>query len=217
MPELAPPVIPWERWVGREQPVLRADGLVLRPWEPADTPSVVAAYEDPDIQRWHVRTMAPGEATGWVRSWAEQWSAGNGASWAVVEADVVVGRSGAQHVDLTAGGGHVAYWVVPGARGRGVAVRALTPSRSGLSTRWACTAGARARGGSAPSVRRWAVPATRQVLRRARSVDRTVAKVHQAAYGVRATAARWCSGAARRTRSHELTASAPACTADSHT
>lgn len=134
MPELVPPVVPSERWVGRPQPVLAADGLVLRPWEIADVPRVVEAYRDPDIQRWHVRTMTPAEATAWVGSWADRWTAGTGASWAVVEDGEVVGRTGIQSLDLAAGDAHVAYWVMPGARGRGVAVRALD-----AVTRWAFT------------------------------------------------------------------------------
>ena len=125
MPQLVPPFVPRDRWAGRSQPVLRADGLLLRPWEPSDAPSVAEAYRDPDIQRWHVRTMTSAEATAWVGSWAQSWSAGTGASWAVVEAGTVVGRTGVQSVDLASGDADVAYWVVPGARGRGIAVRAL--------------------------------------------------------------------------------------------
>lgn len=105
MPGLAPPVVPRERWAAREQPDLHADGLLLRPWRAADVPIVVAAYEDPEIQRWHVRTMTPAEAAGWVRSWAESWSAGTGASWAVVEAGTVVGRTGVPGLELPTGGG----------------------------------------------------------------------------------------------------------------
>lgn len=134
MPGLVPPVVPRERWAAREQPDLHADGLLLRPWRAADVPIVVGAYEDPEIQRWHVRTMTPAEAAGWVRSWAESWSAGTGASWAVVEAGTVVGRTGVPGLELPTGGGKVGYWVVPGARGRGIAVRALD-----AVTRWAFT------------------------------------------------------------------------------
>lgn len=125
MPELTSPVVPGERWAGREQPVLAADGLLLRPWEPSDVERVVEAYRDPDIQRWHVRSMTHQEAARWVESWRVRWAAGAGASWAVVEAGAVVGRTGLRALDLATGAGEVAYWVLPAARGRGVAVRSL--------------------------------------------------------------------------------------------
>jgi [ribosomal protein S5]-alanine N-acetyltransferase len=86
---------------------------------------VVEAYSDPEIQRWHVRSMTEPEAMSWVVSWSERWAAETGAGWAVVEQDRLLGRVGVSPLDLTDGRGEAVYWVMPAARGRGVAPRAL--------------------------------------------------------------------------------------------
>lgn len=107
------------------QPVLAVDELVLRPWQPDDVRAVVAAYQDPEIQRWHVRSMTEPEAEAWVLSWADKWQTGTGAGWAVVDQDTVVGRTGLRTLDPAEGHGEAAYWVTPSGRGRGIAARAL--------------------------------------------------------------------------------------------
>ena len=126
VPDLVPPVVPAGGLRGRPQPTLTVDELVVRPWRPSDAPAVVSAYRDPDIQRWHVRTMSEPEAADWVRSWSERWRAETGAGWAVVDSAGLVGRVGFGVLNLPAGLGAAGYWVVPAARGRGIAVRALT-------------------------------------------------------------------------------------------
>jgi ribosomal-protein-alanine N-acetyltransferase len=62
MPDLVAPVVPAGRLAGRPQPQIGVDELLLRPWVLADAPALVEAYADPDIQRWHVRSMSPQEA-----------------------------------------------------------------------------------------------------------------------------------------------------------
>lgn len=125
MPELVPPAVPAGRLRAQAQPRLPVDELVLRPWEPGDAARVAEAYADPEIQRWHVRSMTEAEALAWVRSWPERWEAETGAGWAVVEDGILLGRVGFRALDLAEGVGEAAYWVVPAARGRGVAPRAL--------------------------------------------------------------------------------------------
>lgn len=98
----------------------------MRPWEAEDAPSVVAAYRDPDIQRWHARTMTEQEALDWVLSWRDRWTAETSANWAVVHVGAVVGRVGFRELTLAEGHGEAPYWVLPAARGWGVAARALT-------------------------------------------------------------------------------------------
>lgn len=105
----------------RKQPELRAGDLLLRPWRDADASAVVRAYDDPDIQQWHARSMTADEALEWVRSWADRWQEETAAGWAVTEQGSLVGRAGIQRVDLHEALAEVAYWVVPGARGRGIA------------------------------------------------------------------------------------------------
>jgi RimJ/RimL family protein N-acetyltransferase len=126
MPELVSPVVPEGRLRDRVQPTLTVDELVLRPWRPPDADRLVEAYGDPDIRQWHARSMTDGEARGWIASRAERWQAETGADWAVLDDDgEVIGRAALRTLDLSDGSGEVAYWVVPAARGRDVASRAL--------------------------------------------------------------------------------------------
>lgn len=108
-----------------DQPVLRAGGLTLRPWQEADAGTLARAYADSDIQRWHARTMDEREAAEWVASRASRWRADAGADWAVTGDDAVLGRVGLRRIDLDQGLAEVLFWVLPEARGRGVASTAL--------------------------------------------------------------------------------------------
>jgi RimJ/RimL family protein N-acetyltransferase len=126
MPLLVEPASPAGRIGGRPQPSLPVNELTVRPWRLSDVPQLVAAYQDPDIQRWHVRSLTEDEAREWVTSWAERWSEESGADWAIAEGDTVVGRIGLRRLSLSEGHGEAAYWVLPQARGRAVAARALT-------------------------------------------------------------------------------------------
>jgi [ribosomal protein S5]-alanine N-acetyltransferase len=125
MPEFVPPACPAGRLSGRAQPRIAADGLVLRPWELGDAAGLVAAYADPAIQRWHVRWMTEAEAVAWVRERWARWQEETAADWAVVEEDALVGRVGVKDLRLAEGSGEAGFWVLPAARGRGVATRAL--------------------------------------------------------------------------------------------
>ncbi len=97
----------------------------MRPWEPADRWALLEAYADPGIQRWHARSMTDTEATEWIDSWAGRWERENGADWAVTDGAQILGRIGLRRLDLHEGLGEVVYWVLPEARGRRVAPRAL--------------------------------------------------------------------------------------------
>jgi RimJ/RimL family protein N-acetyltransferase len=117
----------------RPQPVIRADGLALRPWRRSDRAVVVGAYADPAIRRWHCRSMSDYEAEAWIDGWAGRWRSETDAGWAVLEAGPglveawpVVGQFSLRHIDLAEGLAKVSYWVLPGARGRRVAPRALS-------------------------------------------------------------------------------------------
>ena len=133
MPILTAPAVPPGRLSAQPQPLLEGHGLVVRPWRPSDAPVDLHAYTDPAIQRWHVRSMVDAdEAAAWIAERHERWQRGAGADWAVVADDAVVGRVGVNALDLHEGIGEPAYWVLPAARGRGTAVRALD-----LLTGWA--------------------------------------------------------------------------------
>jgi len=131
MPSLVGPVLPPGRISDSVQPVLRADGLVLRAWEVDDAAAVVAAYADPDIERWHVRSMTSGEATEWILDAEAAWREERAASWAIQGAGVVVGRMTLK-LRPSHGLAEAAYWTLPTARGRGVASLALR-----TATNWA--------------------------------------------------------------------------------
>lgn len=131
MPSFVGPVLSPGLLSDSVQPVLRADGLVLRPWEAADVATVVAAYADPDIERWHVRSMTRMEAMDWVRIAGTDWREGRAASWAIESEGAVVGRMTLK-LRLSHGLAEAAYWTLPSARGQGVATLALQ-----AATRWA--------------------------------------------------------------------------------
>jgi RimJ/RimL family protein N-acetyltransferase len=104
---------------------LAAADLEIRPWSEQDAQFLVEAYSDPEIQRWHVRTMDTKEAREWITARAERWKGERGADWVVTRGVTPVGRVGLRTVDLEEGRAEVAYWVVPAARGHGLSVIAL--------------------------------------------------------------------------------------------
>ena len=124
-----PPAIPAGTFAGAPQPVLAAaGGLVLRPWEPSDAAVFLAAYRDPGIQRWHTRRPASeDQVRQWFDRYREDWARERGAHWAVTRGGAeVLGRLAVRGFDLDDGAANCAYWVLPAARGAGVASRALT-------------------------------------------------------------------------------------------
>lgn len=71
--------------------------------------------------------MTPVEAEQWVVAAGQSWIDETAASWAITASDAsVIGRMTLGAVDLAAGQADVRYWVVPAARGRRVASRALS-------------------------------------------------------------------------------------------
>ncbi len=129
-----PPALPPGSLRALTQPEIHAYGLRLRPWQAADRPTVVAAYADPAIQRWHCRSMTDEEAGDWIAAWPGRWREETGAGWAVLDPERVVGQISLRRVDLAESRAEVSYWVVPEARGRRVAPRALS-----AMTLWAFT------------------------------------------------------------------------------
>jgi RimJ/RimL family protein N-acetyltransferase len=119
------PAVPPGRLSAQGQPELLAGGLVLRAWRLADAPALVRAYADPDIHRWHCRSLSLPEAQAWIAFEAERWAQEHGGSWAITRNGVPQGRVGLGGVSLAEARAGVTYWVLPEARGRGVATRAL--------------------------------------------------------------------------------------------
>ncbi|WFE38561.1 GNAT family N-acetyltransferase [Micromonospora sp. WMMD998] len=105
------------------------DGLVLRPWRAEDADAVHRACQDPDIQRWTTvpRPYLPEHALAFVTTVsASTWADGTGAPFAVCDAGTgeLLASCGLVSVDRGLNSAEVGYWTAPGARGRGVAVRA---------------------------------------------------------------------------------------------
>ncbi len=107
------------------QPSLSAAELTLRPWHRGDAADLVGAYADPAIHRWHARSLSLDEAGAWVTHEADRWRQETGASWAVTHHGSLRGRVGIGGVHLGEGRAGVTYWVLPAARGRGIAALAL--------------------------------------------------------------------------------------------
>jgi RimJ/RimL family protein N-acetyltransferase len=92
----------------REQPVLSAGPVQLRPWVQGDVPAVVEAYADPSIQQWHFQVLDPDEANAWITHWEAAWQRESDACWAAVDPShpaVVLGRIALREIDLAAGAG----------------------------------------------------------------------------------------------------------------
>ena len=119
------PVLPAGCLAGSGQPALSAGALALRPWQDADAPELVRAYDDPDIRRWHCRSLTLPEARAWIAFNAARWEQEAGGSWAVTRDGSLLGRVGLTSISLAEARAEVTYWVLPEARGRGVAPIAL--------------------------------------------------------------------------------------------
>jgi RimJ/RimL family protein N-acetyltransferase len=123
-----PPVVPTGLLSASAQPALLAgQGLVLRPWETADAPAFLSAYQDADIRRWHTRRpRTEADVLEWFDAYNQDWRHEKGGHWAVARDDgEVLGRIALRGFNFDDGIAGVAYWVLPAARGAGVATRAV--------------------------------------------------------------------------------------------
>ncbi|GLW29655.1 GNAT family N-acetyltransferase [Actinoplanes regularis] len=146
MPSLVASALTTGSLAAFEQPEIRGDGLLLRPWQEADRAAVIAGYADPSIQRWHCRTMDEVEAAAWIAGWPQRWRAETGAGWAIVDLTAadgpddgqVAGQISFRRIDLVDAAAELSYWVLPAFRGRRIAPRAVAAltdwafSRAGL-------------------------------------------------------------------------------------
>jgi RimJ/RimL family protein N-acetyltransferase len=128
MPYLNAHVLPAGTLSGIPQPTLPSgDGLILRPWTPADAPAVHAAFQDAAMHQWYIRAAdSEEEVRGWIDEWLAEWPQERRAQWAVTDADTgrLMGRVALRDIALGEGTAEVAYWTVAAVRGQGVAARA---------------------------------------------------------------------------------------------
>jgi RimJ/RimL family protein N-acetyltransferase len=101
---------------------IQGEGIVLRPWREDDAEAVYSACQDPEILRWipviprpYTREDAIGFVSGGLDLGPYQF--------AITEAGRVVGAIGMRVGEQSTG--HIGYWCVRDARGRGVTTRAL--------------------------------------------------------------------------------------------
>lgn len=126
MPSSTEPLMPTGKLSGRPQPTLSLGDLVVRPFRTDDAAAIVTAYEDPAIQRWHVRTVTPAEATEMIEANELNWQSETRIDWAVADGDgPVLGRVALNELNLRDGSAQFGYWTLPAARGRNVAVRGV--------------------------------------------------------------------------------------------
>ncbi|MEU5093980.1 GNAT family N-acetyltransferase [Streptomyces sp. NPDC020996] len=123
-------------------PALHGHGLLLRPWDP-DSDTDVAVWlrglTDPEFVRWNtpLRTVTDlDSARESMRTKTQAAAEGTAASYCVTDAETgtPLGHISVEAVHPALAGARVGYWVLPEARGRGVATRALT-----VAARWALT------------------------------------------------------------------------------
>lgn len=111
--------------------------IVLRLFRADDAPGLVEAARDRAIPR--LTNLPELGSAEWAREWIElverRWRDATRATFAIADArtDGLLGSIGVRDVD---GNGQIGYWVLPAARGRGVATRALR-----LLSAWAFDAG----------------------------------------------------------------------------
>lgn len=128
MPFTVPPVVAEGTMRDSDQPTLDlGDGMKARPPSPDDAPWIVEAFTDPAIRRWHMRDLTLEDAETWINESAKRWTAETGANWVVADSDgQPLGRVGMHDLELNFGHAEIGYWVLPHARGRGVAKAAVS-------------------------------------------------------------------------------------------
>ncbi|MEI7034628.1 GNAT family N-acetyltransferase [Streptomyces pratensis] len=106
------------------------EGLLLRPWLPADAPAVLRAFAPAEMDRQTDRPVSDlAGALVWIAARTRERGAGTGFSWAVAgDGGEALGCVALTVLNRVHGTGWVSYWTTEAARGRGVApagVRAL--------------------------------------------------------------------------------------------
>lgn len=124
------PAIPAGALSATGQPALPSPGseVLLRPWETDDAPVLQRAFQDPSIQQWHTHHVTSREeAQEWITTSHRSWQQEQAAQWVITRAGSgeVLGRVALRWMDLLHGLAECAYWVLPNARGTGLAPRAL--------------------------------------------------------------------------------------------
>ena len=115
-------------------PDLADDEIRLEPLTQAYVPQMLAMAEDPDVVRF-TRVPAGADETfvrDWIKRYESGWDDASRAGFAIRgHLDEFLGFAALVDLDLEHREGEIGYMVVPAARGRGIAPRAVE-----LLTRW---------------------------------------------------------------------------------
>lgn len=105
----------------RTPDVLDGHGIRLRPWRVEDAASVESIRLDPVVSRWSA--LPAEDAAEWI---ARQNRRSDGLSVAVTEPprDMALGKVALGHYKPEIGQAELSFWLIPAARGRGLAVAA---------------------------------------------------------------------------------------------
>ena len=109
-------------------PPLTNGGVSLRAWLVEDAPALEAACADPDIPRFTTvpATYSTSAAREWVARQDDNRESGESIVLAITERgeECPLGTVGLGRLLDSAGGAELGYWLMPEARGRGLAARA---------------------------------------------------------------------------------------------
>ncbi|OQD55812.1 GNAT family N-acetyltransferase [Streptomyces phaeoluteigriseus] len=128
-----------EPYAGPPAPVLDGHGISLRVWDPesaVDVDAWLRGHVDPEFLRWNTPLRDITDTAGAresLRARAAAMAAGTAVTFCVTDAadGTILGQIGLNAVDHVQSSAGVGYWVLPEARGRGVAARSLR-----LATNW---------------------------------------------------------------------------------
>ncbi len=122
----------------RRQPRLDlGGGLLLRPWTPDDAPALLLGHRDALVRHYAIDLVDdPATALATIQVLGSAWHRREGAAWAVSDAaGTVLGSVRFVLRDADLGVGGVGYWLLPEARGRGVATTAVRSSTAAVFAR----------------------------------------------------------------------------------
>lgn len=134
VPDQHPPAVTFspQAFEPAEFEAIELDGGILRPWRPSDATALVDAWGDPEIARWNQVPPIPTVATAerWIEGWQQRCLRGVAIDLVLADGPPgsVMGEVGLSKFAEIPGGGRgalVGYWLLPQARGKGLAVRAL--------------------------------------------------------------------------------------------
>ncbi|WOT35478.1 GNAT family N-acetyltransferase [Streptomyces coeruleorubidus] len=123
-------------------PEIHGRGLRLRPWDAtsgSDVETWLRGMRDPEFRRWNTPLRLVTDRTSAqesLRARAQSAAEGTSVSFRVADArsDTALGHVGVNEIKYHMKVARVGYWVLPEARGQGVATRALL-----LAAHWALT------------------------------------------------------------------------------